>query len=497
MSKLAPILLSFIAFALMLLESQAAQAEDPAKAAAQAATEVRDAHDHGPAGNVSTASPPGHSEHDGHDHGTAAPSAAPARHEHDEEKPVHREESHMDHGHEGHGHGSAVSDLDRPVDEMWAAKCEHDILHYTCDECRYELGVVKLSDTIFKTGGKSGLVSTAAVSWQDFSQPLPLTGEVATHDQLSIRVTAPVQAVVIRMAADIGQHIEQGGLLCELDSSDAAEAQGDFLKKQAALAVASKAAEREATLFSKKISAEVEVQESAMRLREAEIEAATARSKLLRIGYAAQDIDRLTSKRAAPNGLLPVYASRPGVVLQRSASPGDRVEQGAQLLALSDLSQVWVWADIREPDLHLLAPGIKPACTVSLPSGKKYSGMLEAVTGIMNEQTRTVRARISVANTDGGLRPGLFVAVAVLLPGRERVLAVPKTALVSDAGRDFVFVHKQGEYWIRRPVERGDSFGKYVAIAGGLTEGQTVIADGAFLLKSDVLRSKMGAGCAD
>jgi cobalt-zinc-cadmium efflux system membrane fusion protein len=85
----------------------------------------------------------------------------------------------------------------------------------------------------------------------------------------------------------------------------------------------------------------------------------------------------------------------------------------------------------------------------------------------------------------------------VHLQGPDNVLAVPQVALLTDAGRDFVFVHKEGDYWIRRPVEKGDSFGGYVAIRDGLAEGQKIISDGSFLLKSDVLRSKMGAGCAD
>jgi cobalt-zinc-cadmium efflux system membrane fusion protein len=69
--------------------------------------------------------------------------------------------------------------------------------------------------------------------------------------------------------------------------------------------------------------------------------------------------------------------------------------------------------------------------------------------------------------------------------------------VLADAGRTFVFVHKQGDYWIRRPVTLGASMNGTVAVLDGLAAGQTVIADGSFLLKSDVLRSKMGAGCAD
>ncbi|HEY5283661.1 MAG TPA: efflux RND transporter periplasmic adaptor subunit, partial [Polyangia bacterium] len=75
--------------------------------------------------------------------------------------------------------------------------------------------------------------------------------------------------------------------------------------------------------------------------------------------------------------------------------------------------------------------------------------------------------------------------------------AVPRDAVLEDEGRSFVFVHYQGEYYVRRPVITGRTWAAWIEIKKGLTEAQTVVDEGAFLMKSDVLRSKMGAGCAD
>jgi cobalt-zinc-cadmium efflux system membrane fusion protein len=129
--------------------------------------------------------------------------------------------------------------------------------------------------------------------------------------------------------------------------------------------------------------------------------------------------------------------------------------------------------------------------------GRKYQGSLDVVSGKMEEQSRTVKARISVANPDGFLRPGMFTTIKLMLSGSGDAVAVPKVAVLADAGRTFVFVHKEGDYWIRRPVSLGETLNDYVEIKDGLSIGQRIIADGSFLLKSDVLRKKMGAGCAD
>jgi cobalt-zinc-cadmium efflux system membrane fusion protein len=177
------------------------------------------------------------------------------------------------------------------------------------------------------------------------------------------------------------------------------------------------------------------------------------------------------------------------------------VEPGKELYLLSDLSEVWVFADVREGDLPLVAKrangnGRIPA-EVRASGGRTHKGTMDLLPGTMNEQTRTVKARIVVPNPDGHLRPGMFVTIRLLLEGGGNVLAVPKAAVLADEGRPFVFVHKEGEYWVRRPVTPGRRVGEMVEIVSGLSPGQRIIADGSFLLKSDVLRGKMGAGCAD
>jgi cobalt-zinc-cadmium efflux system membrane fusion protein len=91
----------------------------------------------------------------------------------------------------------------------------------------------------------------------------------------------------------------------------------------------------------------------------------------------------------------------------------------------------------------------------------------------------------------------MFANVKLFLPGEEQALAVPKAAVLSDEGRSFVFVHHHGDYYLRRPVLTGRNWAQWTEIKRGLSGGEQIVTDGCFLLKSDVLRSKMGAGCAD
>ena len=406
--------------------------------------------------------------------------------------------------HDGHGKeaGKEASDLDRPVKELWEARCEHKIPQYRCEECRYEVGFVRLPASLLGGNGKPGLVSVVQPERASFSAGRSFPGEVELSEGRTYHVSTPLPGVVRAVRFDVGTAVKPGDVLLEVDSQEVAEAKGDLLKKETARELAKRGAEREARLFEKKISAEVEVQEATARAAEAEIDSANARARLLRMGVPEEDLAALDRRKPETlGGRLLVRAAQGGTVLERHAVDGERVEPGKELLLVSDLSEVVVRANLRPEELPAMArrggaKGKFPA-EVRGPGGKRYPGTLEIQSGKVDEQTRMLKARVVAANPDGVLRPGMFVTVGVALPGGGSGLSLPRTAVLRDAGRAFVFVHHEGEYWVRRPVTTGRAAGGRVEIRSGIRAGQKVVADGAFLLKSDVLRGKMGAGCAD
>jgi len=404
-----------------------------------------------------------------------------------------------DHGeNDGNGHDAAeVSDLDRPVEELFEGNCEHGIPQYTCDECRYEVGVVKLDADLVSKEGKPGLVAAIVTGTASFEDSVRLTGEVQVSNTRTVHVSSPLSGVVLRSAAFAGLRVAAGDVLFEIDSPAVAEAKADLLKKAAALELATKTAEREALLFEKKISAEMEVQQARARQDEAHIDLESARARLTRMGLAPAEHPVGGSAGDSLSGRLAVRAPRSGTVLEGHASPGEYVEAGKELFVVSDLTELCVWADLKDADLAAVTAAGSAAAEIEGPGGVLAHGRVHVVSGTVSEQTRTARAQIGVPNTGGALRPGMFVTVRIAGPAVSTAVAVPKVAVLADEGRPFVFVHHDGEYWVRRPVTLGRRSGDDVEIVAGLTPGQRIIADGSFLLKSDVLRSKMGAGCAD
>jgi cobalt-zinc-cadmium efflux system membrane fusion protein len=399
----------------------------------------------------------------------------------------------------GHGHAEVKSsDLDQPVESLLAQSCEHGKRTFECDECRYQVGVVRVPKALLA----DGLVKTAAVGRRQLEVPLPLTGEIKFDERRVTHLAPSTEAMVRAVRVSLGQRVRAGEPLVELESVALGEAQSQYLEARGALELARRAAERVDGLRAERIASEKEWLQARKEHEAAEIRTRAAREKLVRLGLSPAEVEALPSRGgSAGRGRLVLRAPASGIVLEMHAVPGELVRPDKAILTVGDLSDLWLWADIYEDQLARVVAAergpLRAGVTVKAFPGEVFPGTVEFVGPTMDEKTRTVKVRIAVQNPARKLRAGMFAAVQLYLPGDVEALALPRSAVLSDEGRTFVFVHRQGDFFIRRPVETGRSSLDWVEVTKGLTGGETVATDGAFLLKSDVLRSKMGAGCAD
>lgn len=389
-----------------------------------------------------------------------------------------------------------ASDLDTPVEELLSRVCEHGTKTYLCAECRYETGVARISPELVS----GGLVKTLKPETRRMEVPLVLNGEVQFDDRLVSHISTQAEGIIRRVNVVLGDKIKRGQPILELESVEVGEAEGALLEAQAELALARKDHERNESLYKQAILSERDFQKSKQELEVAEIKAKTSMGTLVRLGMTGRDAE--TADRRPPKGSLVLVSPADGTVLSLHAVPGEVARAEESLATVGDNSAVWVWASVYEKDIALLMkrPGGKdyPASvSVKAYPGEEFRGTVDFVSPVMDEQSRTVKLRVKVGNEGGRLLAGMFAEVRLFFPGTESVLSLPASAVLEDEGRSFVFIHLDGDYYIRRPVEPGKSWSGFTEIKAGLKGGETVVSDGSFLLKSDVLRSKMGAGCAD
>jgi multidrug efflux pump subunit AcrA (membrane-fusion protein) len=176
------------------------------------------------------------------------------------------------------------------------------------------------------------------------------------------------------------------------------------------------------------------------------------------------------------------------------------VETSETLFTIADLSNLWVWCDLYGRDLapvhDAIVAGKSFPATVHVEAYRDtaFPGSVDLVGSSLDAHTRTVKVRVQIENPDGRLRPGMFAEVEAQVPLGIYATLVPCTAVLSDAGETFVFQRWRDDLWIRRDVVVGRRQEDALEILSGLEEGTTVASGGAFMLKGELLRNKMGAG---
>jgi len=373
------------------------------------------------------------------------------------------------------------------VDELVALTCEHDKKTFECDECRYEVGFVRAPSSLIE----EGLLRTAKAERRKVAAPILLTGEIQFDERRVAHVSTQVEGIIQKVHVALGEPVKRGEPLLEIESVTVGEDHAAYDEARGLLELAKRNFERVSELREESIASEKEFFRAKQEFEAAEIRTQAARAKL----------DRLGSGDTA-GGLIVLRAPLAGSVLVMHAVSGEIARSDAPLLTVGDNAEVWVWADLYEKDIAAVMKGqaeTKLAASISVKAypGEKFPGTVDLISPSMDEFSRTVKVRIQVENTDRRLLSGMFAAVELYLPGTEETLAVPRHSMLEDEGRTFVFVHHQGDYWVRRPVDAGRTWAGWVEVKEGLEPSAIVAAEGAFLLKSDVLRSKMGAGCAD
>lgn len=398
---------------------------------------------------------------------------------------------------EENGKDPEPSDLDRDEESLFADECEHNIKTYTCDECRYETGVVHITPQLFK----DGLLTAKVIKNEDHILNIRFSGEIQLDSTRSVTVAAPMAGRIAKIDVLLGRNVSQGSTLFQLDCPGLAEAEGDYLTARSTAETSEIHYNRQKELREANVNSEHEYLEAKKDYENGKTALRTAEARLINLGLSKEEIAAIGSEAGRPGGRLTVKSPIRGEVIKIEIGNGQIVDFGTPAVLIGDSSLLWLWARLDETQLQIVREAgkgpVKVKAYVSSLKNEEFDGSIDFVEPLLSSDTRTSRARIVLANRSGRLIPGMY-AQAELNVVRKNVTAVPQEAVMSDEGRSFIFVFNRDGYYIRRPVtvigKLGDDL---LEIESKGLLGRKVIVRGAFLLKSDVLRSKMGAGCAD
>ena len=343
-------------------------------------------------------------------------------------------------------------------------------------------GVVHMTAEQQKTVG----LRTAQAQRRPITQPVQLTGSV-TFDPGQVAVLRPYQqARIVRLLAEPGDAVSAGQTLIELDMPGLAELQQNLagarassVEAEVGVSVAAASLDRAVILSRDGSMARAEADRRRLVLAQA-VEA--QRIERARAAMLLTEIGRLAP--AGATGIAQLRAPLGGVVVSVGVTPGEAIGTTTDALTVANLHTVMVVAEIPEGEATRIAVGDRVTVSLNGAQGRTWDGKVATLGAQLNPQTRTLPARILIANPDLALRVGMFVEVLLIRTlGREGVV-VPAAAVQLIADRNVIFTPDGADSFLAHDVQVGVRGPDSVEIRGGLDAGDTVVTAGSFQLKA-------------
>ncbi|MBS1151470.1 MAG: putative cation efflux system protein czcB [Myxococcaceae bacterium] len=331
-------------------------------------------------------------------------------------------------------------------------------------------------------------IQTVRLTPQRFAQSVDVTGRLGFNQDRLAQLSSPGDALVLEVQVDVGQEVTAGQSLLALASSQVGAAQARAQSATARLAAAEAAVAREEKLRASGVSSARDVDEAQRVLSETKAEQASALAAIRAAGGGA---------RLGSDGRYLLTAPFPGVVVSRDAISGRTAAAGQILVSVADPAILWALLDVPEADAPSVRPGQRVNFVFDGLRGEKREGKVGLISPVVDAQSRTVRVRVDLPNPDRSLRAGTFFRAQLEVAAAHQALLVPREAVQRAQGRPLVFVRKSNALFEPVSVELGAGNDQQVEIVRGLSAGDEVVTTGAFLLKTEILKDSIGAGCCD
>jgi cobalt-zinc-cadmium efflux system membrane fusion protein len=328
-------------------------------------------------------------------------------------------------------------------------------------------------------------------------------GVLSLDERRTARIASQVEGKVLEVFVEIGDRVPAGRELAHMISPVVHEAWAAYRKaiverrrSESALKLAVQQEDRMTRLYAAKAVPLQDLQRSAA-------ERASAEESLnlvaIEVRRAEEEMEHLgVTNKEDPTGesgeQIPVKSPLAGVVLEKRITEGGAATPGSPLFVVSDLSNLWALAEIDETALPHVQTGQPVEVRVAAYPTERFAGTISWVADMVNPKTRRVTVRCAVPNASGRLKPDMYATVALGASTEHQVVVVPAEAIQEIGGKPAVFVETATGRFVRRDVTVGAERDGRVQIRSGVAAGERVVVAGAFLLKSELLKSTTPEG---
>ena len=355
------------------------------------------------------------------------------------------------------------------------------------------------------------------VDHRELPVPMTVTGFVAPDTSRVVHLRPLADGIVSRVDVQEGDRVRAGQVLVEYDNVALGDHIGEYRgaiaarsQAEADLDVLRRSFERAEQLIALEAIAQQtvdlrrsEFEQAQARLVSAQAEISRIEERIHRFGLTDDDLQELApgddademraaAERHREMSLNVLRAPFDGVVTEYSVAVGDLASPEREMLTITDISTVWVLADVYEPDLGRLPANADVAIRVNAYPDRQFTGRLTYVSDTIETATRAAHVRLVVANPDDVLKIGMFAQATIPTNERVSALAAPIEAVQTIDAQSVVFARVGPTTFERRDVTLGSSANGFVEVLEGLTPGESIVSIGSFYLKTAVLHERIG-----
>lgn len=316
----------------------------------------------------------------------------------------------------------------------------------------------------------------------NISSELQLSGEVGFDENKVVKVFPFSSGQIMEVRVSLGDHVNAGQVLAVIRSADIAGNYSDLRTTASDVSIAKRQMENARSLYEKGISSEKEFEEA----KENYQKALAANQKItdaLRINGGGN---------TNASGVYTVKAPRSGYIVEKKANAGSfiRPDNAENLFTISDLKDVWIWANVFETDIARIHEGYSALVKTIAYPGKVFRGRVDKISEVLNPENKVMRIRINLPNDGLLLKPEMFTSVLIENTEQSKAVSIPADAMVFENGRNFVIIYKgKCNLQIREVfVLRTENNRAY--ISGGLNAGDVIISKNQVLFYNAILENQ-------
>jgi cobalt-zinc-cadmium efflux system membrane fusion protein len=420
-------------------------------------------------------------------------------HGHDEELDDHKghdsqKESEGHKEHEGGGH-EADCDDDGICSEHRIAEAEDALCHADHIGDLMPGQGMKVRLATLEAATKAGII-TSLPQEISIAEGVGFPGQAGFNRNRLARITPLASGIIRQVLVKPGANVGTDETLAEIATPEIASLKSQLISAQARRAQAKAAYLREKDLLGRGITSQSEFQKADAEYRSAKSDADQFRQQLLNFGLSPDDITELQRTGTnSPN--LKVRSPFAGTVVEMETAIGESVAPGSHLFTVADLETLWIELSIPESRIYQAQIGAQVEARFDGLPGTMFKGRIFQVGASLDEHSRILKALAEVNNPGLRLKAGMFGHVRILSGVESQVLSVPADAVQSIEGDAYLFVYLEKDLFELRRVEAGAQDGGLITIRFGLSPDDRVVTNQGFALKSEVLKARLGASCAD